>query len=94
MITLLIALGSFILYIVAYNTYGKFLGKKIFQLDAKNEVPSITQRDGIDYVPTKKTSSLVITLLRLREQDQSLARHSPLFGGGSQHSYGLFSDQF
>ncbi len=54
MITLLIALGSFILYIVAYNTYGKFLGKKIFQLDAKNEVPSITQRDGIDYVPTKK----------------------------------------
>ena len=54
MITLLIALGSFILYIVAYNTYGKFLGKKIFQLDAKNEVPSITQRDGINYVPTKK----------------------------------------
>lgn len=54
MITLLIALGSFILYIVAYNTYGKFLGKKIFQLDAKNEVPSITQTDGIDYVPTKK----------------------------------------
>ena len=54
MITLLIALGSFILYIVAYNTYGKFLGKKIFQLDAKNEVPSITQRDGIDYVPTKR----------------------------------------
>ena len=39
---------------MAYNTYGKFLGKKIFQLDAKNEVPSITQRDGIDYVPTKK----------------------------------------
>ncbi|MEC7222706.1 MAG: carbon starvation protein A [Verrucomicrobiota bacterium] len=54
MITLLIAIGSFILYIVAYNTYGKFLGKKIFQLDAKNEVPSITQRDGIDYVPTKR----------------------------------------
>lgn len=54
MITLLIALGSFILYIVAYNTYGKFLGKKIFQLDAKNEVPSISQRDGIDYVPTKR----------------------------------------
>ena len=45
MITLLIALGSFILYIVAYNTYSSSL--KNFPARYKNEVPSITQRDEL-----------------------------------------------
>ena len=33
MVTLSIALGSLILYIIAYNTYGKWLGQKIFKLE-------------------------------------------------------------
>ena len=41
MVTLLIAIGSFILYLIAYHTYGKFLGKKIFGLDPNAEVPSV-----------------------------------------------------
>ena len=54
MVTLLIAVGSFILYLVAYHTYGKFLGQKIFRLDPNATVPSNELKDGIDYVPTKK----------------------------------------
>lgn len=53
--TLLIALGAGVLYIVAYNTYGKWLAGKIFKLDPKASVPSIALNDDKDYVPTKKS---------------------------------------
>ena len=52
--TLAIALGSLILYIIAYNTYGKWLGQKIFRLQKDVRVPAIDLEDGQDYVPTKK----------------------------------------
>ena len=54
MTTLLIALGSFVFYIVAYNTYGKWLGSKVFKLDADATVPAVELEDGNDYVPTNK----------------------------------------
>lgn len=54
MMTLAIALGAFILYLVAYNTYGKWLGQKIFKLNASAKVPAIELEDGTDYVPTRK----------------------------------------
>jgi len=41
-------------YLVAYHTYGRFLAKKIFQLNKNAPVPSVELRDGIDYVPTRK----------------------------------------
>jgi carbon starvation protein len=41
-------------YLVAYHTYGRFLAKKIFQLNKNASVPSVELRDGIDYVPTRK----------------------------------------
>ena len=41
-------------YIVAYYTYGKFLGKKIFKLAADNVCPSHELQDDIDFVPTNK----------------------------------------
>jgi carbon starvation protein len=41
-------------YLVAYHTYGRFLAKKIFQLNKNAPVPSIELRDGIDYVPARK----------------------------------------
>ena len=52
--TLAIALGSLILYIIAYNTYGRWLARKIFKLDPNAKVPSIELEDGEDYVPTQK----------------------------------------
>ena len=55
MLTLLIALGAFAGYIIAYHTYGRWLSKKIFNLDPGAEVPSRQLRDDVDFVPTKKS---------------------------------------
>ena len=52
--TLLIALLSGIGFIVAYHTYGRWLGQKIFNLTADAVCPSRALNDGADYVPTPK----------------------------------------
>ena len=41
-------------YLVAYHTYGRFLSRKIFKLDASREMPAQKFEDGQDYVPTEK----------------------------------------
>ena len=40
--TLLIAVGALVGYIIAYHTYGRWLGRKIFKLDKDALVPSWT----------------------------------------------------
>ncbi len=55
MSTLLIALGAFVLYLVAYHTYGRWLARKIFRLDPDAPVPSVELNDDRDYVPTAKS---------------------------------------
>ena len=52
--TLLVAIGSFAGFIVAYNTYGRWLSRNIFRLDADAVTPSHQLRDNVDFVPTKK----------------------------------------
>ncbi|HUG19904.1 MAG TPA: carbon starvation protein A [Planctomycetaceae bacterium] len=54
MSTLLIAVGAFVGYLIAYHTYGRWLARKIFKLDPDAEVPSKQLRDDLDFVPTKK----------------------------------------
>jgi carbon starvation protein len=54
MATLLIALGSLVLYLIAYHTYGRWLARKIFRLDPLRKPPSVEFEDGEDYVPTSK----------------------------------------
>lgn len=54
MTVLLIALGSAILYLIAYNTYGKWLGNKLFKLSASAVTPAVELEDGNDFVPTSK----------------------------------------
>jgi carbon starvation protein len=54
MLTLMIAVGSFVGYLVAYHTYGRWLSRKIFQLDPDANVPSHELRDDVDFVPTKR----------------------------------------
>jgi len=51
---ILLMVVSFAGYIIAYNTYGKFLAKKIFRLNEEAVVPSKEFEDGVDYVPTRK----------------------------------------
>ncbi|QDT59699.1 Carbon starvation protein A [Stieleria bergensis] len=55
MSTLIVAVLSMIGFIVAYNTYGRWLAKKLFALTADTPMPSKELRDDIDYVPTKKS---------------------------------------
>ena len=50
---LLIAVVSFVGFIVAYHTYGRYLGRRIFRLSADNVAPSVELQDGRDYVPTR-----------------------------------------
>jgi carbon starvation protein len=45
---------AFVGYIVMYQLYGKYIGRKIFALSGDVDVPSKTLEDGRDYVPTKK----------------------------------------
>ncbi len=55
MTTLLIALLSGVGFLVAYHTYGRWLGSKIFRLSAEAVCPSERLNDGVDYVPTGKS---------------------------------------
>ena len=41
-------------YIVAYNTYGKWVARKVFEINPNRETPAVTKNDGHDYVPTDK----------------------------------------
>ncbi|MEX0774404.1 MAG: carbon starvation protein A [Phycisphaeraceae bacterium] len=54
MATLLIALGAGIGFIIAYHTYGRWLGSRIFGLDPNAVTPACQINDGSDYVPTSK----------------------------------------
>ena len=52
--SLVIMLVTFVLYLLAYNLYGKRLGRKIFDLCAESITPSQKVNDGVDYVPTNR----------------------------------------
>ncbi|MBN1225593.1 MAG: carbon starvation protein A [Deltaproteobacteria bacterium] len=51
---LLIMLLTFVGFIIMYQLYGKYIGKKIFALSGEAKVPSVEMEDGTDYVPTRK----------------------------------------
>ena len=51
----MIALLSGVGFLVAYHTYGRWLGSKIFRLSADAVCPSERLKDGVDYVPTSKS---------------------------------------
>ena len=41
-------------FIVAYRTYGRFLGRKLFELNTDAVTPAHELNDGMDYVPASK----------------------------------------
>jgi len=51
---LLLAVIAFVLFFIAYKTYGSYLAKKVFVLDPNAKVPSKEFEDGVDFVPTRK----------------------------------------
>jgi carbon starvation protein len=54
MMTLLVAVLSFVGFIVAYNTYGRWLSQRIFRTDADAVVPAVELQDDVDFVPTDR----------------------------------------
>ncbi|MCA9243579.1 MAG: carbon starvation protein A [Phycisphaerales bacterium] len=52
--TLLVAVGAFVGYFVAYHTYGRWLARRVFQLDKNHVCPSVEVNDGHDYVPSNR----------------------------------------
>lgn len=53
--TVVIAVLSFVGFIVAYNTYGRYLARRIFGLDPDAKAPSHEMNDGVDFVPTRRS---------------------------------------
>ena len=54
MLTVLIVILSFVLYVIAYHTYGRFLSRRIFKLDPDRVTPACEVNDGVDFVPSKR----------------------------------------
>ncbi|WP_340111063.1 carbon starvation CstA family protein [Maribellus mangrovi] len=52
--SLALVIFAFIGYLVAYHTYGRFLGSKLFKLSDKRKMPANEFNDGVDFVPSKK----------------------------------------
>ena len=55
MATLLIAILAGVGFIVAYFTYGRWLGRKVFNLDRKAVCPALARRDDVDFVPSSRS---------------------------------------
>jgi len=53
MYSVLLALGTFVGFIIAYRFYGRFLARKIFGIRDTREVPACMFEDGVDHVPTR-----------------------------------------
>jgi len=54
MATLLIAVAAGVAFLIAYHTYGRWLGRRVFNLAADTVCPSHRLRDDQDYIPTPK----------------------------------------
>lgn len=55
MSTLFVAVASMIGFVIAYHTYGRFLARRLFDLRDDEPMPSVTQRDDVDFVPTDRS---------------------------------------
>lgn len=53
--TVIIVISVFLLYLIAYHTYGRYLARRIFQLDPDRTTPAHEINDGIDFVPSHKS---------------------------------------
>ncbi len=55
MSTVWVALLSFVGFVVAYNTYGRWITRRLFGVSDQNLVPSKELRDDVDFVPTRRS---------------------------------------
>lgn len=69
---MVLLLGSSAIFFIAYITYGSWLSKK-WGIDPARKTPAHTQRDGVDYVPTKP-------IVLLGHHFSSIAGAGPIVG--------------
>jgi len=67
---------------IGYCLYGRFMATKVLMLNAKNPVPSETQNDGQDYVPTNK-------VVLMGHHFAAIAGAGPLIGPVLAAQYGF-----
>ena len=72
MSAIVLILLAIVIFVVAYNTYGKYLAKA-WGLSSQNETPAHTMEDGVDYVPAK-------TPILLGHHFSSIAGAGPING--------------
>ncbi len=48
-----VAICAFAAYFIGYRVYSRYLAQKVFKLDPQRPTPAHTQRDDIDYLPTR-----------------------------------------
>lgn len=53
--TVFLVISVFVLYILAYQTYGRYLARCIFKLDPQRTTPAHEINDGVDFVPSHKS---------------------------------------
>ena len=92
--TLIIAVLSFVGFIVAYHTYGKWLARKIFGLDPQAKVPSQELKDDVDFVPTKKEIIFGHHFTSIAGTGPIVGPAIAVFWVGCQRCCGLSSDLF
>jgi len=49
----LVTVIAFAALILAFITYGRFIARRVYQLDPRRPTPAHTLEDGVDYVPTR-----------------------------------------
>ena len=52
--SLVLCVLAYLGFLVAYRTYGRFLGRKLFELNTDAVTPAHELNDGMDYVPASK----------------------------------------
>ncbi len=52
--SLLLVILALVGYILAYRFYGRFLGKRIFEITTGQIMPAHEFKDGVDFVPTRR----------------------------------------
>ena len=80
--SVVIVLISAMFLIIGYGFYGRFIARKVLILNKNNPVPSVTFRDGRDYVPTDK-------VVLMGHHFAAIAGAGPLIGPVLAAQYGF-----
>lgn len=93
MSAIVLILLAIVIFVVAYNTYGKYLAKA-WGLSSQNETPAHTMEDGVDYVPAKTPILLGHHFSSIAGAVLSTDLSRRLCSAGFRYFYGLLSAVF